>query len=159
MATVPSTLGYQGRDAKFGFVEISDGFRGPTNTHESVSTATSTSDNYHITNVDSGKIIPLTLPAASDITVQLPDPSAGTTFTFVVSVIGGAGADVVLTATGAHMIGSVSSLPTFVTAANATTATVDSSAAVGDTIVLTGISTTQWLVTGTFISDADITFA
>lgn len=151
-----STLGYQGRDRKFSYVQVTDAFIGPTIAHETISVAVADEGKYHITNVDSGKVIPIDLPVdPTTLTILLPDPSAGTSFTFVITSTSGSG-DAVMLATGAQMTAAIASLPAYISAGGATQMQILSTSSIGDGFVFTGVSQTQWQVTGIFVGNTAV---
>ena len=159
--TVPSTQGYQPIHAKHSYLEVEEAFIGPTTAHEGLTTATiapkAGDDIYNLSNNDSGKIITIGVIDAA-LVVNLPDPSPGVTFTFVVIV--DPAVDITITAQGTQIFGNVlcGGASNQAAAAGSTTVLIDNSATPlpGDYLKFEGISTTQWLVSG--VSDAVVVY-
>lgn len=145
--TVDTTLGYHGRHGNFSVVKAVDAIVGPTAAHEGISAATVGADNiYNITNGDSGKIIPIILLTA-DMVLNLPDPSPGVEFTFVVIV--DPAFDVAITAQGAQLFGNLDVDDASLSVPGSTSITItDAIITIGDYVRVKGISDTQWFVSG-----------
>lgn len=146
-----TTLGYHHRSGKFSYMEVSDGFRGPTNAHEPIDVG---GGSYTITRQSSGKIIPVVIPVGTSSNIHLPTPSPGLviTLSFINQAVGG-----IEILPHGNVLGRIASVPTFPFAFFPLLIIVSgSSVAPGDTLVFKAISDTHWYLSGAFASDVSI---